>query len=604
MALTLEVLGIDRLSTKVVKSKITEIRAEEGNMVIFCMDDGSEIVKRWKNRSRAESWTPEMKEQARQRALQARRKKGMSRTAARSVTVIPPTINPLTHLSKVTMQKRRVAGYARVSTDSDEQFTSYEAQVDYYTQYIKRNPEWDFVKVYTDEGISGTNTKHRIGFNEMIADAMYGKIDLIVTKSVSRFARNTVDSLVTIRKLKEKGVEVFFEKENIYTFDGKGELLLTIMSSLAQEESRSISENATWGQRKRFADRKVTLPYKQFLGYRKGADGFPEVVPEEAVIVRRIYTRFMEGLSRVAIAKELTADGIPTPAGKQRWQTSTVESILKNEKYKGAALVQKCFTVDFLTKKKKVNEGEVPQYYVEHSHEPIITPEEFDKVQTEFERRKRISRQYSGKSIFSSRIICGDYGAFFGSKVWNSTNKYRRVIWQCNNKFKGEHKCETPHLDEEAIKTRFVGAFNAILADKDSALENCRLIQSTLTDCTGIDKEIQTLLEEIEVVTELTKRCIAENSQTAQNQEEYAARYNGFVERYEKAKVQLEQLRATKAARQAQADAIGAFMFEVQELDAFFEFDEKLWLTVIDTVTVHADGRMTFKFQGGTEIEG
>lgn len=528
----------------------------------------------------------------------------MSRTAARSVTVIPPTINPLTHLSKVTMQKRRVAGYARVSTDSDEQFTSYEAQVDYYTQFIKQNPEWEFVKVYTDEGISGCNTKHRTGFNEMIADALSGKIDLIVTKSVSRFARNTVDSLVTIRKLKEKGVEVFFQKENIYTFDGKGELLLTIMSSLAQEESRSISENVTWGQRKRFADGKVSLPYKQFLGYRKGADGFPEVVPEEAIVVHRIYTRFMEGLTPGAIAKELTADGIPTPAGKQRWQTSTVESILKNEKYKGAALLQKCFTVDFLTKKKKVNEGEVPQYYVEHSHEPIITPEEFDKVQTEFERRKRISRQYSGKSIFSSRIICGDCGAFFGSKVWNSTNKYRRVIWQCNNKFKGEHKCETPHLDEETIKTRFVGAFNAILADKDSALENCRLMQATLTDCTGIDTEIESLLEEIEVVTELTKRCIAENSQTAQNQEEYTARYNGFVERYEKAKAQLEQLRTTKAEREAQAEAIGAFMFEMQELDTVNEFDKKLWLTVIDTVTVHADGRMTFKFQGGTEIEG
>ena len=527
----------------------------------------------------------------------------MSRPAARSVTVIPPTINPLTHLSKVTMQKRRVAGYARVSTDSDEQFTSYEAQVDYYTQYIKQNPEWDFVKVYTDEGISGTNTKHRIGFNEMIADAMSGKIDLIVTKSVSRFARNTVDSLVTIRKLKEKGVEVYFEKENIYTFDGKGELLLTIMSSLAQEESRSISENVTWGQRKRFADGKVNLPYKQFLGYRKGADGFPEVVPEEAVIVHRIYTRFMEGLTPGAIAKELTADGIPTPSGKQRWQTSTVESILQNEKYKGAALLQKCFTVDFLTKKKKRNEGEVPQYYVEHSHEPIITPEEFDKVQTEFARRKRISRQYSGKSIFSSRIICGDCGAFFGSKVWNSTSKYRRVIWQCNNKFKGEHKCETPHLDEETIKTRFVGAFNAILADKDSALENCRLMQSTLTDCSGLDAEIESLLEEIDVVTELTKRCIAENSQTAQNQEEYAARYNGFVARYEKAKTRVEELRSIKTERQAQADAIGAFMFEVQELGTLSEFDEKLWLTVIDTVTVHADGRMTFKFQGGMKID-
>lgn len=209
------------------------------------------------------------------------------------------------------------------------------------------------MKVYTDEGISGTNTKHRIGFNEMIADAMSGKIDLIVTKSFSRFARNTVDSLVTTRKLKEKGVEVFFEKENIYTFDGKGELLLTIMSSLVQEESRSISENATWGQRKRFADRKVTLPYKQFLGYRKGADGFPEVVPEEAVIVRRIYTRFMEGLSPVAIAKELTADGIPTSAGKQRWQTITVESILKNEKYKGARCCRSASPSISLLKRRK-----------------------------------------------------------------------------------------------------------------------------------------------------------------------------------------------------------------------------------------------------------
>ena len=245
----------------------------------------------------------------------------------------------------------------------------------------------------------------------------------------------------------------------------------------------------------------------------------------------------------------------------------------------------------------------MPQYYVEHSHEPIITPEEFDKVQTEFERRKRISRRYSGKSIFSSRIVCGDCGSFFGSKVWNSTSKYRRVIWQCNGKFKGEHKCGTPHFDEEAIKVRFVDAFNSILADKDSALENCRLMQTTLTDCTSIDAEIKNLLEEIDVVTELTKRCISENSQTAQDQEEYATRYNSFVERYEKARSRVEELRIMKAAREAQAEAIGAFMFEVQELDILTEFDEKLWLTVIDTVTVHADGRLTFRFQGGTEID-
>ena len=504
----------------------------------------------------------------------------MSTATVRSVTIIPPTINPLTHISMAATRKRRVAGYARVSTDSDEQFTSYEAQIDYYTQYIQRNSEWAFVKVYTDEGISGTSTKNRTGFNEMIDDAMSGKIDLIVTKSVSRFARNTVD-----------------------TFDSKGELLLTIMSSLAQEESRSISENVTWGQRKRFADGKVNLPYKQFLGYRKGADGLPEIVPEEAAIVRRIYARFMEGLTPHTIAKEMTADGIPTPSGKQCWQTSTVESILQNEKYKGAALLQKCFTVDFLTKKQKVNEGEVPQYYVEHSHEPIIVPEEFDKVQAEFVRRKQFGLQYSGKSIFASRIVCGDCGSFYGAKVWNSNNKYRRVVWQCNNKFKGSHRCKTPHLDEKTIKARFVDAFNAVLGGKDGILADCRLMQTTLTDCTGIDAEIERLLTEVDVVTELTHRCISENAQSAQNQLEYTARYNSLVERYEKAKTQLGQLRATKTAREAQAKAIGAFMFEVQELDAFTEFDEKLWLAVIDKVTVHTNGRMTFRFRSGTEID-
>ena len=221
---------------------------------------------------------------------------------ARSVTVIPSTINPITRIAHTSVAKRRVAGYARVSTDIEEQLTSYEAQVDYYTRYIRSRPEWEFVAVYTDEGISATNTKKRDGFNRMVQDALDGKIDLIVTKSVSRFARNTVDSLTTVRKLKEKGVEVYFEKENIWTLDSKGELLITIMSSLAQEESRSISENVTWGQRKRFADGKISIPYGQFLGYRKGANGLPEIVPEEAEIVKSIYRMFIEGKTTNAIA--------------------------------------------------------------------------------------------------------------------------------------------------------------------------------------------------------------------------------------------------------------------------------------------------------------
>ncbi len=257
------------------------------------------------------------------------------------ITKIDATINPLTHLPQIGIAKRKTAAYARVSTDSDEQFTSYEAQVDYYTKMINNNPQWDFVKVYTDEGISGLSTKKRDGFNEMIKDALSGKIDLIITKSVSRFARNTVDSLVTIRKLKDKGCECYFEKENIFTFDGKGELLISIMSSLAQEESRSISENVTWGKRKQFADGKISLPYSSFLGYEKGEDGKPVVNESEAETVREIYRQFMLGKSVTAICRNLTKNGLKTPGGKDKWRESTVYSILRNEKYKGDALLQK-----------------------------------------------------------------------------------------------------------------------------------------------------------------------------------------------------------------------------------------------------------------------
>ena len=283
---------------------------------------------------------------------------------AKSVTTIPATLSRFTAAPINSTKKRRVAAYARVSTDNEEQLTSYEAQVDYYTKYIKANPEWEFVRVYADEGISAVSTKRRDGFREMIADALDGKIDLIVTKSVSRFARNTVDSLVTIRKLKEHGVECYFEKEGIYTFDGKGELLITIMSSLAQEESRSISENVTWGQRKSFSDGKVHLAYTRFLGYEKGEDGRPAVVEEEAAVVRLIYRLFLEGKTPTGISNYLESLQIPSPGGSSRWSKTTIMSILQNEKYKGDALLQKSFTVDFLQKKLKRNEGEVTQYAV------------------------------------------------------------------------------------------------------------------------------------------------------------------------------------------------------------------------------------------------
>ena len=320
---------------------------------------------------------------------------------AKKVMKIPATVSQFTASPIDSRKKRRVAGYARVSTDHDEQLTSYEAQLDYYTTLIKSHDDWEFAGMYSDEGVTGTSTKKREGFQTMVADALSGKIDLIITKSVSRFARNTVDSLSTIRELKEHNTEVYFEKENIWTFDSKGELLITIMSSLAQEESRSISENVTWGHRKRMADGKVAVAYSRFIGYDKGENGSMVINEEEAKVIRLIYGEFLAGLSYHAIADRLTSLGIKTPGGKSKWSQSTVKSILQNEKYKGDALLQKSYTPDFLTKKQVVNNGEVPQYYVQGSHEPIIEPEIFDRVQDMIKQRAS-KRGYSGVTIFSS----------------------------------------------------------------------------------------------------------------------------------------------------------------------------------------------------------
>ena len=527
----------------------------------------------------------------------------------RKITVIPATVNPrVKNGANALPAKRRVAGYARVSTDKDEQFTSYEAQIDYYTKFIQRHSDWEFIKVYTDEGISGLNTKNREGFNQMIADAMAGKLDLIVTKSVSRFARNTVDSLVTIRQLKEKGVEVFFEKENIYTFDGKGELLLTIMSSLAQEESRSISENVTWGQRKRFSDGKFTLPYKRFLGYERGAtkDSPPVINQEQAALVRRIYSMFMEGQTPNTIAKILTNENIPSPGGKEVWQSTTVESILTNETYKGCKILQKQFTTDFLTKKRKDNEGELQQYYIENSHEAIIDPAEWDLVQEEVRRRKAIGRNYTGKSVFGSRVICGDCGSQYGRKVWHSNDKYRKYIWRCNCKYeKGRPVCATPVLTETEIKERFLHVYNQMITNKKSYIKACKAMKKSFTDTSAIDTEIKELENEISVIEELMRKSAKEDLSTEAARNRYIEKNNRYIERREKAEERYKTLIMERKEKKKKAEAINGFIKELQNRDELItEFDAKLWMIAIKKVVVMNDGSLHFYFNNGSEITG
>ena len=523
---------------------------------------------------------------------------------ASSVRVIPATIKQNSAQNNNQAATRRTAAYARVSTDSAEQQTSYEAQVDYYTKYIKERPDLEFVKIYSDEGISAVNTKKRTGFNQMIADALVGKIDLIVTKSVSRFARNTVDSLSTVRNLKEKGVEVYFEKENIYTFDGKGELLISILSSLAQEESRTISSNVTWGQRKRFSDGKVSMPYKRFLGFEKGEDGTPKIVEKEAEIVRMIYGMFMEGKTPSAIAKQLTEKGIPTPGGKTRWQTSTVDSILTNEKYKGDALLQKRFTVDFLSKKIKDNEGEVPQYYVENSHPAIIDPDEFDAVQGEMERRKKLRRRIVCQSPLSTKVVCGECGGFYGAKIWSSNSKYRKVIWQCNEKYRGETKCSTPYVTEDIVKQKFIEAFNSVLEYRAELIANCRLAQKKIGDCSEIETEIYELQREMDVVAELSRKAIYENASAAINQDEWHERNSGSLERHREASERLSKLEELKRERKNKSYGMESFIVSMQSRSELLEeFDDKLWMAVIDKVIVNTNCRLTLIFRDGTEVQ-
>ena len=471
--------------------------------------------------------------------------------------------------------------------------------------------------MYTDEGISATNTKRRDGFNTMVRDALDGKIDLIITKSVSRFARNTVDSLTTVRKLKERGVEVYFEKENIYTLDSKGELLITIMSSLAQEESRSISENVTWGMRKRFADGKVSMPYKRFMGYRKGADGLPEIVEEEAEVVRAIYKRFLEGDTICKIAKKLNQQGIPSPAEKRRlsstdegkerrttWCTGTVESILTNEKYKGDALLQKTYCTDFLTKKMKVNEGEVPQYYVQDSHPAIVDADVFDLVQMELARRRALKGQYSGNGCFASRIVCGDCGHFYGSKVWHSNDQYRKVVWRCNHKYSGQKKCTSPHVSQETLECAFEEVMRRMIAQREHVIAACRLAVKEVLDVDDLNRERGTLEEKLLLLSERIRWLVNDNARMQMDQETYQKEYDELSTQYGEAMNRIGGINEETRNREMRKKQIEIFlrMFERQEADV--EFDAGAFVAMVEHVIIGRteDGRkrvLSFELRNG-----
>lgn len=350
----------------------------------------------------------------------------------------------------------------------------------YYTNYINDNPKYEMAGIYADEGISGTNTKKREQFKKMIQDCEAGKIELVVTKSISRFARNTQDCLEYSRKLKDLGIGIYFEKENINTLEATGELLFTILSSLAQDESRSTSENTKWGIRNKFKRGILHLNTNRFMGYDKDENGNLVVNKKQAPIVERIFNEYINGSNPDVIAKRLNEEGIKGCMGEAKWQVSTIMGMLQNEKYKGEALLQKTFTVDFLTKKMVKNEGQIEQIRVKDNHQPIVYPELWEAVQLEIKRRRdfmdqyglRMMGRYTDEQPFSCKVICGTCGKIYNRRTWTRSNG-KHIVWQCIERYrvKGIIGCNNINLHEEDLEEAFVMAWNSIVENKDVYLE-------------------------------------------------------------------------------------------------------------------------------------
>lgn len=515
----------------------------------------------------------------------------------------------------------RVAAYCRVSTTLEEQEGSYEAQVSYYTEKIKNNPNWKNAGIYADDGKSATNTKKRDDFNAMIEDCMAGKIDMVLTKSVSRFARNTVDSLQTIRKLKEKNIAVFFEKENINTLDGTGELLITILSSQAQEESRNLSENTKWGITRKFENGIISINHKKFMGYTKDEDGELIIVPEEAEIVKRIFRMYLEGSSILEITRALEKDKIKTATGKDKWHPGVIEKMLVNEKYMGDALLQKTYTVDFLTKKRVKNNGIVPQYYIEDNHEAIIPKELFYKVQEEKARRaslnksartRKANKLKKEKSKFSSKyalteiLVCAECGHPYRRQVWSKYGQ-KTAVWRCENRLKNGTKANcknSPTLKEEPLHNAIMTAINSVVENNEDFIEAFRenVIRviggySTKDIPTEYDEKIESLQQEM--------LCLIEkNAKQGAVSEDFDDKYKSISEKInelKKAKIRFVQ-------EKKQADI---YEQRLMEMDSTLknirpqvrEFDEELVRRLIKIIRVNKGERLEIQFESGIVME-
>ena len=500
----------------------------------------------------------------------------------------------------------RAAAYCRVSTDDEEQKTSYEAQIGYYTEKINKNPEWQMAGIFADEGISGTQAKKRPEFLKMIRLCRQRKIDIILTKSLSRFARNTVDSLKYIRELRELGIAVISEKENINTLTAESEMLITIMSCFAQAESESISKNVSWGVRQSFKNGNVPMQYARLLGYRKGKNDAPEIVPDEAEVVREIYRCYLDGMSMNLIAARLNAKGSP-------YRKAVIQRILTNEKYMGDALLQKTYVTDCITKKTRKNNGELPMYLVKNHHEPIISRADFNRVQEEMARRsakraiadkltKTEQGKYSAKYGLSELLICGECEEHYRRVTWTAKG-FKEIKWRCVSRIQyGKKKCHnSPTVDEQALHRAIVSAVNEFCTVKDDV---AKVLRESITEVldpnqNGSVQAAQQRIDELaRNMDELIR--IASLPETAKNAMADIARFSDEMKALREF---IETEKAKQAATQHGSDELSNVLQRLEKEDfTLIEYDDIVTRQLIERITVESKDTITITFKGGFEI--
>lgn len=517
---------------------------------------------------------------------------------------------------RASKRQLRVAAYCRVSTDDEEQLTSYEAQKNYYTDKIMTNKEWTMAGIFADEGITGTSARKRPEFLRMIRQCKQGKIDIVLTKSISRFARNTVDCLNYVRALKELGIAVIFEKENMNTLEIDSEILITMLGAFAQSESESISANVRWGIRQAMKEGKATIQYKYLYGYRKGDDGKPEIIPNQAEVVRKIYDLFLSGTPVRGIQEYLNANSVPNINGEPKWARSAIDSILTNEKYCGDVLLQKTYIDDCINKKVKKNTGQLPMYLVQNHHEGIISRETFDTAQAELSRRnagRSPSKKnaptgrsrYSSKYALSDRLYCGECGTRYQRCTWRNRDGSKRIVWRCVSRVDyGNKYCHnSPTLDEEPLHRAILAAINSAVKDKDSIVYNLKsAMEKELAPAAGQQLSLSEIDSQLEQLNTEFSKVLAEASESG-NQAAYSDRFREIMQKQTALKAQRDEIQQMLAeSGKATAHIEQCRQAAETTPSAITEWDEALIRQVVESVTVETGSEIIVALRSGASI--